>query len=73
MMPLHLMAQKEIHTATTSGGCAVTLKQEQTNLPEPVMLLTQHSNVQHSLPSLWVHDNHILYRTAAGVANVACT
>lgn len=73
-MPLHLMAQMEIHAITTLGGCAVTLMQEQTNHSQPIMPLAQHSNTRHSLLSLWVRDNHILYRTAGGVANkAACT
>lgn len=73
-MPLHLMAQMEIHTITALGGCAVTLMQEQTNRSDPVMPLTQHGDTRHSLFSSRVQDNHILYRTAAGVANEdACT
>lgn len=35
------------------------------------MPLAQHSNTRHSPLPLWVQDNHILYRTACGVANEA--
>lgn len=73
-MPLHLMAQMEIHTITALGGCAVTLMQEQTNCSDPVIPLTQRGNTRHSSFSSRVHNNHILYGTAGGVAHEdACT
>ena len=63
------MAQMEIHTITALGGCAVTLMQEQTSCSDPVMPLTQRGDTWHSPFSSRVHNNHILYRTAGGVAN----
>lgn len=68
-MPHHLMAQMEIHSITISGGCAVTLMQEQTNRSESIMPLTQHGDTLKFQFSSQVQNNHILYRTVGGVVN----
>lgn len=69
IMPLHLMAQMEIHTITILGGCTLTLTQEQTSHSESIMPLTQHGDTLQFQFSSRVHNNHILYRTVGGVVN----